>query len=1259
MPLMIDPYAPSTLLALLGAALLLFGEVFAFVNWRNLTKVLIYSSLAETGFAVMGWFGGDLGQLGGGMHLVYQVIMRLLVVLALARMAQTAGGWNLDRLSGMGRVTPLYAILFAFGMFSLLGLSPFKGALSRFLVLYDLIEQGQWLLAMAGTLGSIIAAVYAIRIIQAICFAKPTINNAPGDLAWRHPVDLLLIALAVITALFNFFPQPVAGISSLLFSTTSQVPHFEGPWPLLATVPYVGAFALLLLGYLAPSLRDPAAVGLAGATFVLAVLADGLDPVSRMFSLLFAGVILIVALYSTAYIRHEGGERHYYFFLFLMAGSLMGVATAADLGSFYLFWELMTWTSYLLIVHNRSEEALKAGAKYFIMCAGGAYIMHLGIIGVAVESGSFAFSDLAHGLNQMAPATLAMVVLSFLIGFGVKAGLVPLHGWLPVAHPAAPSSVSAPLSSILTKTGIVGLIKVVFGGIGIATLGNVNIIGLDFPSIICAIGVVTLLYGEIMAWRQQDLKRLLAYSTIAQIGEITAIIGIGTTLAIAGATAHVLAHGAMKTLLFLGAGAIIYRMGSRNLAEMAGIGRRMPLTVLCLVIGLLAIMGLPPFAGFFSKFLMIYASVEAGAIPVAIALLVGGVIGVLYYSRIIRVLLFDPIGDRAQPAEEAPLPMLIPLGLLAVLIVGSGLAPNLMLSLAGASAQAVAELQGAAATVLPRLLPDWPVAAVVCAVGGVLILTLGRAGRVKVMILAFGTMLLATATILLEVARYELLMLGFALAVTLIGGLNLLYTEGYFRHHGRKAERFMGMFVLMIGGLVGMAGSRDLFSFFFFWEVMSSWTLYFAIIHEETPDALREGFKYFAFNIAGASFLFLAVTLLGSAAGSFEFSAISTAVAGMQGFPLVLSLGTAVIGFAMKAAMLTIRVDYQMHPATAPTPVSGYISAVLLKSGPLGAFLLISLVGGGTLSSRLGLVFGLDPISYFLTLLGAVTALYAGLMAFIQTGIKRLLIYSTVAQLGYVMCGLALGDSISTAGGLAHALNHALLKNTLFLAAGAIVAQQHISSLDDLGGVGRRMPWTFGMFIFAGLSLAGVPPLNGLGSKWLIYEGALMSGHPFIALLLMGASLTTLAAVLKFVHAGFLGTESAVSTRLREAPLVMLLPMAVLTLASVAISLLPGLLLVPVSWIQASLGIQPVAVTWLGPLPGQFGWHPLAILIPLLVLAGLGWAYMAYGRLATRRTHAHTCGVELIPDRMRVSASDLYSSPGRLVRKALFVRGDA
>ena len=1254
-----DLTANAHVFALLGALVLLVGEIFALANWRSLPKVLIYSTVAECGFVVMGLFGGELGQLGGGMHLVYQAVMRTLVILALAHLAQLAGGWHMRNLTGIGRAAPIYAIAFAFGMFSLLGLSPFKGAQSRFLMLYDFISHGQWMLAMAGTVASIIAAIYAIRIIQGICFAEPEREHRVPVSQWVTPLNTVMLSLVMITAIINFTPEPVAAIANLLFATAIDMPHFEGPWPLLATIPYIGAFGLFLLAYLSPTLRDVAAVLLGFITLALVIFADHLDPISYAFALLFAGIALVVTLYSTAYMRHEGGGRHYFFFLYLMIGSLMGVATSSDLGSFYLFWELMTWSSYLLIVHSRSREALKAGAKYFIMCAGGAYVMHLGIVGVAVEAGSFDFADLATGLQGIDPAFATLLIGAFLIGFGVKAGFVPLHGWLPVAHPAAPSSVSAPLSSILTKTGIVGLLKVVFGGFGIAALGNASGLAVDVGLVICLIGVVTLLYGEVMAWRQQDIKRMLAYSTIAQVGEIAAVLGIGTSLAIAGASAHVLTHGLMKTLLFLAAGALIYRIGSRKLSDMAGIGRQMPLTALFFVVGLLAIMGLPPFAGFISKFLMIYASVEAGAHLVAVALLLGGLIGILYYSRIIRVILFDPSSALASKAKEAPLTMLAPLGILAPLILGFGLMPEQLLGMAGAIAQSITGPLGDAEIVIAALLPSWPFAAIVCAAGGVLTLTAGRKSRATAGALAVGTTIVAAALIIYEIQRYDFLMLGFALVVTLIGALNLLYTVGYFAHHGSKPERFMGMFVLMIGGLVGMAGSQDLFSFFFFWEIMSSWTLYFAIIHEESPDALDEGFKYFTFNMAGASFLFLGVTVLASSVGTFEFSVLADSLTTLPVFTLVLGLGAAVIGFAMKAAMFTMRVDYQMHPATAPTPVSGYISAVLLKSGPIGALVLLTALGGGAALSQFGEVFGLDPIGYFLALLGAVTAIYAGLMAFIQVGIKRLLIYSTVAQLGYVMCGLALADPISSAGGLAHAFNHALLKNTLFLAAGAILAQQHITSLDELGGAGRRMPWTFAMFMFAGLSLAGLPPLNGLASKWLLYEGALSSGHPFIALLLMGASLTTLAAVLKFLHAGFFGAESPVSKKLHEAPPVMLVPMAVLTVASVLISLFPGLLLVPVSLVQASLGLTAIDVTWFGPLPGEYGWHPLALIGPMLILIFVGWLYMRLGRRAVSSTHAHTCGVDASAGRIRVSASHLYSSPGRLVRKALLVRGSA
>ena len=1251
-------------LAYLGTALLLAGELFALLYWRDLKRVLFLSTIAEIGFALIGFALAGTGPLAGGMHIVYQLVMRLLVILAAGQLASRSGGWRCETLRGSGRAMPFFGISLAFGLFSLLGLSPFKGAMSRFLVVYELVGEDLWFLAGAATLASIIAGIYSIRIIQEICFAQPeqvetlpqsTQTSAQSDFSFTSPVSWFLMLLCLLTALMNFFPEPVAHVAKLLFGLHSELPHIEGPWPMLSVLPYVGAFGLLLIGFFSERLRNGAAILLAAATLGTIVLSGGHDPVSYLFALLFAVVMLAVTVYSVAYMDHERDRNAYYFFLFLMSGSLIGLAMVEDIGSFYMFWELMTWSSYLLIVQPRTREALLAGERYFVMCLGGAYVMLLGLIWLAREVGGFDFSIVYAHATSLEPITATLIGLLLFVGFAVKAGVVPLHSWLPVAHPAAPSPVSAPLSSILTKAGLLGTIKLIILGLALVNLHSLSMA-------IVALGILSLLYGEIMAWRQSDLKRMLAYSTIAQVGEIVALVGLATTLSTTAGLTHILTHGMMKTLLFLGAGAFIYRAGSRQIADLAGIGRAMPVTALAFTLGLLAIMGLPPFAGFYSKFLMIHASISAGMPAVAAALLVGGVIGVLYYGRLIRVILFDPAPQSSAAGTPAPLLMQLPLAALALLLLAGGLMPDTLLSLAAQAGQRIAEILDvtpAAGDALGAITlhVTWPSAAIACAIGAVLTYLCRGNLRPFAAPVAILTLIVAGYLLYGERSMFEPLTLAFASIVLGLGLLNILYTVGYFAHHGHRMERFLASFILMIGGLVGIARADDLFSFFFFWEIMSSWALYFAITHEETAEALREGFKYFLFNMIGASFLFFGVATLAVGAKSLSFDAVRVAAQTMPLWTLGLGLGSALLGFAMKAAMLTVRVDYQMHPATAPTPVSGYISAVLLKSGPVFAFKFLMLMGLGVLASRFGLLARIEPFNYALVLIGATTALYAGLMAVIQTGIKRLLIYSTVAQLGYVMCALALGDSLSVAGGLAHIANHALLKNTLFLAAGAILAQAHVTSLDDLGGLAKRMPVTFAMFLFAGLSLSGMPPFNGLGSKWLIYEGAMLSGHPFVAIMLMGASLTTLAAVLKFAHAGFMGAPSAVSAKMHEAPWTMLLPMLAMNGVSLAISLFPGLLLVPVSRIQVALGLDPVTASWFGPLPGPYGWHPLVLIIPFALIMLAGWALMVLPGRGFKRVHSHSCGVDIDPLKTRVASADLYATPDRLIRKVLFVQG--
>ena len=1137
-------------------------------------------------------------------------------------------------------------MLFAFGMFSVLGLSPFKGALSRFVVLFDLVDGGRWPLAIAGTLGSFIAVVYSIRLIQAVCFGSEDRSGLPSlrtEFLWMG----LTGALGLLTAFMNFFGDAVAEVSMVLFKVHGHVPHAEGTWPWVVLVPYLGAFALFALGRY-KGLRDAGAVGLALATVGLAAGSPDLDATSRVFASLFAALMLFATFYSTSFMRRDAGDRHFYFYFMLVLGSLMGLATSRDLGTFYVFWELLTWSGYFFVIHTGRPAALRAGARYFIMCVGGAYLMQLGIVAVAVYGGSFAFDNVGLALTSMPTSVAWLVAICFLVGLGVKAGLVPFQAWLPEADPAAPTHAAGAMSAVLTKAGFLGVLKILIPSLGagaaLTVAGN-----LSAGLLLSASGVLSLLYGEWQAWRQSDLKRLLAYSTMAQIGEIAAVLGLFSAFAVTASVAHIISHGIMKMLLWLAAGVAIFITGSRRVEDLAGLRDRAPWVSVAFAVGIFGILGLPPFIGFYSKFALVLAALDAGAWPVGAAILLGGFIAMLYYGRLARLVLF---ASGPTDAGRAPLAMVLPVVGLGALVLAFGLYPEPLFQIS----QTIAiEMGGGeyAPSWWQHLNVQWTWTTVVGAVGALVVLGAGGNQPKRAAVWSVVAVVATLATLTIEARAFDVLGLAAAGVVLVVGALNLIYSAGYFVHHGARVGRFMAMFLLMMVGLIGIAGASDLLTFLFFWELMSSWPLYVAIVHDESPTSLREGFKYFTVNMAGAALMFFGVGVLASGAGSLAIAELTT----VPPRPLVVGAVFVLIGAAMKAAMLTLRVDYQMHPATAPTPVSGYISSVLLKSGPLAAFKLIHLVGAGALASAVGVLFRLDLLSLGLAVIGAVTAFIAALAAMLQTSMKRLLIYSTVAQLGYIMCALTLGDPLSVAGGLMHTVNHALLKNTLFLGAGAIIAQQHIDSLDQLGGAARRMPWTFAAFAVAGLSLAGVPPMNGFASKWLIYVGAMTSGHPFIALLLLGASLGTLAAVLKFIHAAFLGPVSEPSSRLREAPLEMLVPMVLLVAASVVLSFVPGVVLVPVAMVQASLGMTPVEVTLWGGLPGPYGWHPAALGLPLIGFFTLGWLLLA--RSPRRAVINHTCGEEIKPDRLRLGAGQLFQSPKKLLRSVQNLRGKA
>lgn len=397
---------------------------------------------------------------------------------------------------------------------------------------------------------------------------------------------------------------------------------------------------------------------------------------------------------------------------------------------------------------------------------------------------------------------------------------------------------------------------------GKPTAGLSGLFGLSwFGTALTASGVATLVYGELMALRQNDIKRMLAYSTLGQIGEIALVLGLGTWLATAGALWHVLNHAVMKDLLFLGAGALIMRAGSRNLEDLRGLGRCMPWTVACMAVGLVSIMGLPPFGSLLQQI-----SDDPGGRACRAHLarcpdsdrLPGG-------RHLLHPDSENP-GFCAAPGPsaggaEAPFSMRLSLLVLAALSLLLGLAPQLPMQLVLPVASLCFAPTPGDPQIIMALSVYWPVY-VLLPVFGALLPAL-FAGRRKPAGWTSVAVLLVTALLVALYGRdLDTLSFCFALIVPLIGALNMAYAVGYMEH-SHSQWRFYCAFTCMCGGLVGMAASQYLLSFFLFWEIMSSWTLYMAIAQEGDKASLREAFKYFFFNLLGAGFLFVGLCVLG------------------------------------------------------------------------------------------------------------------------------------------------------------------------------------------------------------------------------------------------------------------------------------------------------------------------------------------------------------------------------------------------------------
>lgn len=343
----------------------------------------------------------------------------------------------------------------------------------------------------------------------------------------------------------------------------------------------------------------------------------------------------MASLFSWGYMKGEEHLTRFYGFLLLNLSWTLGVALAGNLLTLYIFYELLSISSYPIIAHEESPEALAAAKKYLIYVILGGIFIFLGLVLTYFLSGTQTFSENGILTLSLGKTTLLFIFTVFVIGFGVKAAIMPLHGWVPDAHPAAPAPASALLSGVLVAAGAFGIIRIFYNIFGISLIQKLQ---LNLP--LAYLACFTIIVSSILAITQNNLKRRLAYSTIGQMSYILLGISLITYNSFLGGVVHIANHAFMKGTLFLCAGVLIKAANKRNISEMNGIGYEFPITMGAFTIASLALIGTPPLAGFISKWLLGVGTLEASQPVCLIVLLVGSLLCAGYLLPIVYVAFF-------------------------------------------------------------------------------------------------------------------------------------------------------------------------------------------------------------------------------------------------------------------------------------------------------------------------------------------------------------------------------------------------------------------------------------------------------------------------------------------------------------------------------------------------------------------------------------------------------------------------------------------
>ncbi len=413
-----------------------------------------------------------------------------------------------------------------------------------------------------------------------------------------------------------------------------------------------------------------------------------IDNIGKLFAGLGTIAFLLSCFYSFSYMEHESKEKRYFGFYLIVYGVFLGLIFSGNIVTLYIFYELLTLTSFFLVIHSQTREAVMAAMKYMFYSLCGAYMALFGIYFIGQYGKTLEFTPggvLDPSLLQGREEFFLLIAFFMLIGFSVKAGMFPMHGWLSSAHPVAPAPASSILSGMIVKAGVFAIIRIVF-----------EIFGVDFlkgswvQQVWMTLSLITIFMGSMLAYKEPVAKKRFAYSTVSQISYILFGLSLLEPEGFVGALFHTCAHVFMKTGLFLAIGGMIFKTGNIKVEGLNGVGKKMPLTLWCYTLLSLSLIGIPPAGGFLSKWFLAIGSLKSG---ISVFSWVGPVLllisTLLTAGYVLPVTMngFFPKEELMYKKDELSKGMIIPILILTVLSIGIGIFPSRLTAYIGKIAQ--------------------------------------------------------------------------------------------------------------------------------------------------------------------------------------------------------------------------------------------------------------------------------------------------------------------------------------------------------------------------------------------------------------------------------------------------------------------------------------------------------------------------------------------------------------------------------------------